>query len=88
MRTSRTVRLPAEHFLHRFLQHVLPRGLQRVRHFGFLSAAAKSQWQRVLALLDWRPPLRTPTPPSPVPLCPGCNKPMALIGRLPRAPPT
>jgi hypothetical protein len=86
-RSPRTVRLPAEHFLHRFLQHVLPRGLQRVRHFGFLSAAAKIQWQRVLALLDWLPPPRTPAPPSPAPMCPRCNKPMALIGRLPRAPP-
>src|ERR1017187_5605295 len=86
-RSLRTVRLPAERFLHRFLQHVLPRGLQRVRHFGFLSAAAKIQWQRVLALLDWLPPPRTPAPPSPAPMCPRCNKPMALIGRLPRAPP-
>jgi hypothetical protein len=86
-RSPRTVGLPAERFLHRFLQHVLPRGLQRVRHFGFLSAAAKTQWQRVLALLDWLPPPRTPAPPSPVPLCPRCHKPMALIGRLPRAPP-
>jgi hypothetical protein len=86
--SPRTVRLSAERFLHRFLQHVLPRGLQRVRHFGFLSAAAKIQWQRVLALLDWLPPPLTPVPPSPVPLCPRCNKPMALIGQLPRAPPT
>ena len=82
-----TVRLSPERFLHRFLQHVLPCGLQRVRHFGFLSAAAKAQWQRVLALLDWRPPARTPTPPSPAPVCPRCHKPMALIGRMPRAPP-
>ena len=28
-----------------------------------------------------------PRPTSPVPLCPRCHKPMALIGRLPRAPP-
>ena len=82
-----TVRLSPERFLHRFLQHVLPRGLQRVRHFGFLSAAATAQWQRVRALLDWQPPPRTPAPPSPVPVCPRCKKPMALIGRLPRAPP-
>ena len=82
-----TVRLSPERFLHRFLQHVLPRGLQRVRHFGFLSAAATAQWQRVQALLDWQPPPRTPAPPSPVPVCPRCHKPMALIGRLPRAPP-
>ena len=86
-RHMRTVRLTAERFLHRFLQHVLPPGLQRVRHFGFLSAAAKARWQRVLALLDWRPPPTVPPPPTPVPLCPCCEKPMTLIGRLPRAPP-
>ena len=86
-RSPRTIRLLAEHFLHRFLQHVLPQGLQRVRHFGFLSAAATAQWQRVRALLDWQPSPLTPAPPSPVPVCPRCNKPMALIGRLPRAPP-
>jgi hypothetical protein len=86
-RSTRTLRLTAEHFLHRFLQHVLPRGLQRVRHFGFLSPAAKAQWQRVRALLDWQPLPIIPTPPSLVPICPRCKKPMVLIGLLPRAPP-
>jgi hypothetical protein len=86
-RSRRTLRLPVQRFLHRFLQHVLPRGLQRIRHFGFLSAAATAQWQRVRALLDWQAPPPTPTPPAPVPVCPHCHKPMALIGRLPRAPP-
>ncbi len=86
-RSTRTVRLSAERFLHRFLQHVLPQGLQRIRHFGFLSAAAKAQWQRVGTLLAWEaPPLLPPQPIAP-PLCPCCKKPMALIGLLPRAPP-
>ena len=82
-----TVRLSPERFLHRFLQHVLPRSLQRIRHFGFLSAAATAQWQRVLALQDCKPLPRILPPPRPPPLCPTCNKPMALIGRLARAPP-
>jgi len=86
-RQWRTVRLPAEQFLHRFLQHVLPQGLQCIRYFGFLSAAAKTKWQRVCTLLDWQPPPLTPPTPVPPPLCPLCNKPMALIGLLPRAPP-
>jgi len=86
-RSTQTVTLPAQRFLHRFLQHVLPQGLQRVRHFGFLSAAAKGKWQRVLALLDWQPPPTTPPAPSPVPICPCCKKPMRLLGLLPRAPP-
>lgn len=32
---TRTVRLSGEEFLRRFLQHVLPKGFQRVRHFGW-----------------------------------------------------
>ena len=86
-RSTRTVRLSAERFLHRFLQHVLPQGLQRVRHFGFLSAAAKAQWQRACTLLAWQAPPTPLSQPLPPPLCPCCKKPMALIGLLPRAPP-
>lgn len=86
-RSAVTVRLAAEPFLHRFLQHVLPQGLQRVRHFGFLSAAAKARWQRACTLLDWQAPPPNPPPQLPVPQCPCCNKPMVLIGLLPRPPP-
>ncbi len=84
---TRTVRLPAECFLHRFLQHVLPQGFQRVRYFGWLSAAAKTPWERILALLDWKPPELTPPTPLLPPLCPSCHQPMKLLGSLPRAPP-
>jgi Putative transposase/Transposase zinc-binding domain len=38
-------------FLRRFLQHALPKGLMRVRHFGFLSAAAKKSFTRVCTWL-------------------------------------
>ena len=86
---NRAMRLTGEKFLHRFLQHLLPRGLQRVRHFGWLSAAAKARLARVRVLLDWQPP--KPSWPEPVvfvPQCPCCKKPMLLIGRLPRPPPS
>jgi hypothetical protein len=84
---NRSMRLSGEHFLHRFLQHVLPKGFQRVRHFGWLSPAAKERFQRIRALLDCKPCPPLPTLSSPPPLCPCCKKPMHLIGRLPRAPP-
>jgi hypothetical protein len=84
---TRRMRLPAERFLHRFLQHVLPRGFQRVRHFGWLAPAAKARWQRVLALLDWKLPALVPPAPIPPPLCPCCHQPMVLVGQLPRPPP-
>lgn len=73
-------------FVRRVLQHVLPRGFQRVRHYGWLGAAAKAKRERILALLDWTAPLRVKSAPLPPPKCPGCGKVMFLIGTLPRAP--
>lgn len=85
--TTRRQTLTAEKFIHRFLQHVLPRGLQRVRHFGFLGAAARRRFDRIRALLDWQPPKPLPEPQPFVPLCPCCSQPMQLIACLPRPPP-
>ncbi len=82
-----TVSLPAECFLHRFLQQVVPQGFQRVRSCGWLNAAAKTKWERILALLDWKQPELTPPTLSPPPLCPCCHIPMKLVGLLPRPPP-
>lgn len=77
---------PAE-FLRRFLQHVLPRGFQRVRSYGWLAPAAKAKWQRIEALLDWQRPAPPPVQPLPLPECPHCHKPLTPVERLPRAPP-
>jgi hypothetical protein len=49
-------RVGGEEFVRRLLQHVPPKGFQRVRHYGWLSGPANAQWQCILALLDWRPP--------------------------------
>lgn len=50
---DRTMRLPVFEFLRRFLQHVLPRGFQKVRHCGFLSRHAKTGLDAVrAAILD------------------------------------
>jgi len=35
----------AEEFIRRYLQHVLPRGFQKVRHFGFAHTQAKTNWE-------------------------------------------
>jgi len=75
-----------EEFVRRFLQHVLPKGLQRVRHYGWRGAAAKTKWARILALLDWKCPALVKSEPTPAPRCPACGKPMFLLGPLPRAP--
>jgi hypothetical protein len=78
--------LPVMEFLRRFLQHVLPKGFQRVRYYGWLSPAAKSRWERILALLDWKPATREVQPVVP-PLCPHCAGPLIWIATLTRAPP-
>jgi len=39
---TKTMTLEAEQFLRRFLLHVLPTGLVRIRHFGFLANATKA----------------------------------------------
>ena len=89
--TGRTkmLRLRAEEFLRRFLQHVLPPGFQRVRHYGWLSPAAKARWARIHALLDWKPAEspRAVGAPCCTPGCPRCQKPMRLLGTLARSPP-
>ena len=59
----RTMILPAEEFIRRFLLHVLPRGFMRIRHFGFLANRTKAH-----ALARCRELLRVeaPQPSEPV----------------------
>jgi len=38
----RTIRVPAHTFIERFLLHVLPKGLKRIRHYGLLGPAGKA----------------------------------------------
>lgn len=74
-------------FVRRVMQHVLPKGFQRVRHYGWLGAAAHAKRERIGALLDWRAPALVPPAPLPPPKCPGCGQVMILIGSVARKPP-
>jgi hypothetical protein len=76
-----------QEFVRRVLQHVLPKGFQRVRHYGWLAAAAQAKWERIAALLDWRAPALVVPAPLPPPKCPGCGQVMRLIGSVARKPP-
>jgi len=40
---QKTAVIPADEFIRRFLQHVLPSRFQRIRHYGFLANRFKSQ---------------------------------------------
>jgi hypothetical protein len=44
-RRWRAMTLTATEFLRRFLQHVLPRGFQKVRHYGFVHARHRTDWE-------------------------------------------
>jgi len=40
---SKVLALSTREFMRRFLMHVLPRGLVRIRHYGFLGSSAKKK---------------------------------------------
>jgi hypothetical protein len=87
--------LDAMEFICRFLQHVLPVGFQKVRHYGFLSpnssiALEAVRWLvtvltgAIFALVARRAEAPTITPAL---CCPGCGGPMSVLGFAPAAVP-
>ena len=83
----RTLKVSVQEFIRRFLQHVLPQGFQRVRYYGWLSAAAATRWERILALLNWTLPARKPQATKTLPLCLHCGAQLLWVGRFIRGPP-
>ena len=49
---ARTMRLPIAEFMRRFLQHVLPRGLMKVRYYGFLSPSCAVPLEELRARIE------------------------------------
>ena len=47
----KTMTLPADEFLRRFLLHVLPSGFHRIRHYGLLAAGARADIGRIRTLI-------------------------------------
>jgi hypothetical protein len=80
------VTLEVDEFLRRWCLHVLPKGLVRVRHYGFLSPAAKKKLERLHRILGTRPQPKPAPIESPKPQCPCCGKPMTLLCAIPRPP--
>ena len=95
--------LPTEKFIHRFLQHVLPKSFVKVRYYGLFSPAHRQQRAALRAYLAAAPAqadavdLKTPpdsssstSPSSRSVRCPACGHVMQLQAALPplgRAPP-
>jgi hypothetical protein len=83
---SRVMILESDEFIRRFLIHVLPRGFQRIRFFGFLSNRNRKSrledCRRLLAvpILELLPnpddyrPLREPLTQASIRCCPSCGK--------------
>ncbi len=80
----RRVTLSGVEFLHRFLQHVLPRGCTKVRYYGLWSPTCRRQLEHARTLLSTPapalasdpvviPPPASPTAPSPPARCPHCQ---------------
>ena len=62
-RTTRSLTLPVDAFLTRFLHHVLPHGFTKVRWYGLLSAGRRADLDRARALLATRhQPGEVPSP--------------------------
>jgi len=89
----RTMKLPANEFLRRFLQHVLPQGFHKVRYFGLWSPRNRTTLKRLQLLLEERRQREeaksadTPPPPKPQRRCPCCEDGrMIIIQWLPKQP--
>jgi hypothetical protein len=90
--------LPAQEFIRRFLQHVLPKGFIKVRYYGLFSPGNRpllNQARRLLTTMETTTPAQENEPSAQaedaqVALdtteqslpCPTCGRPMRLLGRL------
>lgn len=89
-----TARLEPEEFIRRFLQHVLPRGFRKVRHYGLHHSSKRQALRLIQVQLAFVHGLSVPSaaaptlPPMPPPVCPHCRIPMWVGGSLRRSPAT
>lgn len=86
----RKMPLTAHEFLRRFLQHVLPRGYQKVRHYGFAAARQHKNYDRLrwlvslaLALTYLLAPTVVVERTPPLVRCAECGGPMLVVAFLP-----
>jgi hypothetical protein len=83
-KTQQSRTLPTLEFLWLILQHVLPKGLQRVRDYGFLRGNAKAlRWAIMLLLMritQWIAPVQKTVKHYAKRLCPCCQHEMLCVG--------
>jgi len=86
----RAVRIDGAEFVRRYLQHALPSGFHRVRHYGFMHGRSKEKLAAIRELLGAPPvpkPANQPDETAPAMVCPRCGEAMRLVGHRTRAPP-
>jgi hypothetical protein len=68
-------------FIRRFLSHVLPKGIHRIRHYGLFASSNRTKTIEVVRkLLDLAPPAAGGTSDTdPAHSCPLCGGPMVII---------
>ena len=79
--------IPAEEFIRRFLLHILPPGLQKIRFFGWMGRNVRTTNLRLIRLA-LGVPIPRPEPPAlpPSPTCSSCGKAdMIRIGTVEKA---
>jgi hypothetical protein len=82
----RTMRLPADEFLRRLLQHVPPHGFHRVRAYGLLHPRRREALGQLQLSLAPAPAPLAPAPSSGVARprlrCPRCDAPLRIVRHL------
>jgi len=76
--------LPAQEFIRRFLQHVLPKGFIKVRYYGFLATSKQELLKVIKELLNAKGLRKEKKSPqkSREFTCPTCGKPMTFVEEL------
>jgi hypothetical protein len=96
---SKTMTLPVEAFLQRFLQHILPKGFVKVRYYGCFAPGCRKRLEAIRRQLtpdgsasclsqtetpEENPQGEPDNPKESLPLCASCGQPMRLWQTLPR----
>jgi hypothetical protein len=79
---QKVMTVATDEFLRRFLIHVLPKGLVRIRHFGlFANRKRSASLVRCRFLLSATRPPQQPAPTAQL-RCPLCSEPMLVVERM------
>jgi hypothetical protein len=81
---SSVMTLSPHEFIRRWLLHVLPKGFTRVRHYGFLSSAAKKTRLKIRLLLGAGCEPKVDLPDRDPFLCEHCGNALQMVGSFPR----